>query len=496
MQAEFAIDNDWNRTAVVPVGATEAVRFMEEVTLESAPVPLRDMFRRGFTALERGNLNYAIDMFSHCVEKEPQFLQARRFLRAAEIKRLLISGKPNPVIRGIAALRGVPGYLAAAILLKSGKEMEALRAAEKLMRIDPLNMMFVKLLGQAAEAADMPEIAIQTLAMVREQCPDNAELMNQLGALYMKTNQTELARECFEKLCDLRPNDGGALKALKDAEAIHSMSRDGWVVTAAAGGSFRNMIKDEKEAEVLEKDSKAVKTEADVEALIAESLAKIGREPDNVNYRRGLANLYSSVKRFPEAIEALKEAQRVAGGRDPQLDSAMSYYRIQQYNMDIEQLRSRGDQAGASRLEQERDAFAFEDIKERVARYPNELQLRFEYGEKLFRRELINEAVQQFQLAQRNAQRRIKSLYYIGLCFKLKKQYDLAVSQFEQAAAEQATMDDTKKDILYELGLVLEAAGNPQKAMEHYKRIYQADIGYKDIAARIEKGYRSPGAPA
>ena len=41
-------------------------------------------------------------------------------------------------------------------------------AAEKLMRKDPLNMVFLKLFGKAAVQAGYPDLAVQTLAMVRE----------------------------------------------------------------------------------------------------------------------------------------------------------------------------------------------------------------------------------------------------------------------------------------------------------------------------------------
>ena len=110
----------------------------------------------------------------------------------------------------------------------------------------------------------------------------------------------------------------------------------------------------------------------------------------------------------------------------------------------------------------------------------------------LFDRERINDAIQQFQLAQRNPRHRVDALYRIGVCFKGKGQYDLAAEQLEKAAAELPVLDNQKKDVLYELGQVLEATGANAKALEYYKTIYQADIGYRDIAAKVEKVYRQP----
>jgi hypothetical protein len=51
-------------------------------------------------------------------------------------------------------------------------------------------------------------------------------------------------------------------------------------------------------------------------------------------------------------------------------------------------------------------------------------------------------------------------------------------------------MDDTKKSILYELGEVADAMGAHEEAIGYYKSIYAVDIGYRDVAEHIEKGYK------
>jgi tetratricopeptide (TPR) repeat protein len=107
----------------------------------------------------------------------------------------------------------------------------------------------------------------------------------------------------------------------------------------------------------------------------------------------------------------------------------------------------------------------------------------------LFDNDYVNEAIQQFQMAQRNPKNRIRALYYLGLCFKAKKQYDLATDQLNTASAELLIMDKTKKDVLYELGQVSELMGNTEKAVEFYKEIYQADISFRDVAQKIEAFY-------
>jgi hypothetical protein len=50
-------------------------------------------------------------------------------------------------------------------------------------------------------------------------------------------------------------------------------------------------------------------------------------------------------------------------------------------------------------------------------------------------------------------------------------------------------MDTTKKDVIYELGLLYEAMGNVEEAKNHFKQIYSVDIAYKDVAQKIEQAY-------
>jgi tetratricopeptide (TPR) repeat protein len=196
---------------------------------------------------------------------------------------------------------------------------------------------------------------------------------------------------------------------------------------------------------------------------------------------------------FDQAIVTLQEALAVANGRDPQIEQAISQVRIQAFEHEIKRLREADMTPAADEKEKERDQFLFNDVQDRATRYPNDLQIKYEYGMLLYRQNQVNEAIQQFQAAQRNAQRRISSLYYIGLCFKAKQQYDMALEQLGKALEELPVMDDQKKAVLYELGQILESTGRLPEAIDHYKQIYQIDIGYRDVADKVERGYAKPG---
>jgi tetratricopeptide (TPR) repeat protein len=458
---------------------------MAEVALEQAPRKAREHFEKGMASFERGNLDYAMDMFLLALEACPGLLRARKFLRAAAIAKSKTQ-KTGALSRAFGTLGGSGSLLMIQSMLKS-KPDKALRAAEDLLRKDPLNPAFIHAASNAAVAAGLPEVAVLNLEIAREHGANDAKTVEWLAELYTQVNRLHDARLMYEELARLKPNDPKVLKKLKDATALDTMQRGGWTEAQ----SYRDVMKDAKQAALLEQQAKAVKTARDVDALIEETRAKAQQEPQNVNYKRALAELLAKAERFDEAIEVLQLAQQSTGGADPQIARLMSQIRLDQIDREIAALADAGDAAGAEAKRRERAEFVFKDAEERVARYPNDLQFKYEYGVLLYERGMLNEAIQQFQRAQQNPQRRIRSQYYIALCFKQKRQFDLAAEQLEKAASELPVLDETKKEILYELGTVYEALGRAEKAIALYKEIYSVDIGYRDVAAKIERNYRT-----
>jgi tetratricopeptide (TPR) repeat protein len=458
---------------------------MAETTVEQLPKRQRDVFEKAAAAVERNNLDYAIEMMTNLLDQVPTLLSARRLLRAAQVRRSLAKGAPNSLRHALSSLAGLGGIMKASGLMKN-KPLEALQAAERLMNHNPFNPSFYQLVVKAALAADMPEVAVNALETAREITPDDVPLLRRMGELYQQTGDTARMRECYERVHALRPNEPKALKELKDAQANDTMSKGRWTDAT----SYLDVMKDSDEARSLEQQTRAVKTGADLEVMIDEQRAKIGREPQNVNYRRTLADLLARHNQFDEALRAIDEAEKLTGGGDPQIDRMRTSIRTRQFDAEIEALRGCGDSAGAEAMEQKKDAFLFADAEDRVRRYPNDLQFKYEYGVMLFDRGQHNEAIQLFQLAARNPQRRIRALWYLARCFGEKGQFDIASEQLEKAVSELMIMDDTKKDVLYELGTVNERMGRTEKAIEFYKEIYSADISFRDVAKKIEGFYK------
>ena len=461
---------------------------MAITTKENASRKALDLFEKGFAAMDRGNLDYAIDMLLHCLELEPGFLEARKFLRAAAVRQFKES-KKGGLSHILSTLVGAPKLIMARVML-ARKPIQALQTAEQLLRKDPLNAPFVFLLSDAAEMLNMPEIAVQSLEILRDHRADSFVTLHRLAAAYKANSQMQEARGVYDRLMQMKPNNQELIKEYKDATALATMEKGGW----GTASTFRDVIRDSKEAETLEQERKAVKTTDDLSDLIADTREKIEREPDNINYRRTLADLYTKGGEFESALQALDEAQAATGGGDPQVDRARSSIRLKMFDQEIQALTDAGDAAGLAAKQQERNDFLLEDARDRVARYPNDREFKYEYGALLYERDMLDEAIQQFQAARQNPKRRIGSLFYMARCFKQKKQFDIAREQLEEAAGELQVMDGMKKDILYELGDVCEKMDQQQAAVDYYKDIYAVDISYKDVAQKIEQAYKGKEA--
>ncbi len=456
---------------------------MEEITLDKVPRKIRDQYEKSMSALERGNIGYAMDMLSSITALEPRFLLARKSLRVAQLKKLLMA-KPSATTHQIASLKGMFATMGVQGKIKKDPKA-ALAAAEKLLAGDVLNFPFLKLFCEAAEAAGMPEAAVQTLEVVRPHFPKNVDFLRLLAKLYLDTGNPAGARDCYDLVVKLRPGDQEALKQYKDTSAVASMKQGNW----EKRGDFREKLKDQEMAKRLEQEHRSVKGEADIDQLIADRLADIKREPQNMNFRRALADLYVRATRYDDALQALDDATKAAGRSDPQIERTASAIRVKKYDALIADARAKGDEAAAAATEKEKADFIYSDAVEMVKRYPNDLQFRYELGCQYYLRGMYNEGIEEFQLAQRNPQRRTRALYYLGLCFKAKGLRDMAFEQLKKAASEITLMDEIKKDVTYEMGILADEMGRKDEAIDYFKKIYEVDIKYRDVAQRIEASY-------
>jgi tetratricopeptide (TPR) repeat protein len=283
----------------------------------------------------------------------------------------------------------------------------------------------------------------------------------------------------------------------KDASARDSMKSGGW----AAAASYRDLIKDKEAAVSLEQQSRMQLTEESLGRQIAEVYALHEAEPQNIDIARRLGGLSEQRDDLDAAIAWYRYASDLMHGSDPGLIRKISDLGVKVTEREIAALEeSIASNAGDTMVLTEKNSalaaakkrraeMLIEEARKRVERNPTDLQFRFELGEHLMNAGHFREGLPELQRARQNPNARLKAMNALGRCYRELGMFDLAARQLEEAAREIATMDATKKEIVYNLGLVYERMGNREKSLACMKQIYEADYGYKDVATRVESSY-------
>jgi tetratricopeptide (TPR) repeat protein len=234
-----------------------------------------------------------------------------------------------------------------------------------------------------------------------------------------------------------------------------------------------------------------VKDQDATAGLLAEHLKRLEQEPNNARLLRSIAELHAQRNELDRALEFYGRMLAMDGGSEPGLERAVTNLTLRRYDQQLSQLDADAPDAEEqrTRLETERRDYELSRARQLADRYSNDLQLRFELGQIYFKHGRWNEAIQEFQKSQASPHKRIQSLNYLGQCFTRRGLHDLAVRAFQSAIKEKETFDEEKKELVYELGDALEKAGKANEAIEQFKLIYEVDIGYRDVAAKIDRFY-------
>jgi tetratricopeptide (TPR) repeat protein len=463
---------------------------MPEKTISEISAAWRELYEKGTVAYQRQNLDYAIDILTQILDKEPAFYDCREALRAAQFKKASGGTSFFKKAFGKATTTG-PLLAKAQQFLWRSNYVEAMKVAEQILNSDPHSHAAHELLAKAAMGADLPRTAVLSLEIVFKDSPKDRKVALALGAALARAGQHAKAEEIYSELLRADPSNSEIAQALKDLSASRTMSEGGYDALVDGKGSYRDILKDKAESTALEQEHREVKTEDVAQNLINEYEARLPTEPNNLRLLRSLADLYAQKSDWDRALSNYERMMTAQTGSDPALEKTIAEIRLKKLDQQLAQLDTNApdypDQT--ARLTAERQAFKLAECQRRAEKYPTDLQIRFELGMIYFEAGKISEAIQEFQKALANPHRRIQSLFYLGQCFARRGMNDMAARRLQDAIKEKVAFDEEKKELIYTLGCVLEKMGKREEAIEQFKLIYEVDIGYKDVAAKVDDYY-------
>jgi len=452
---------------------------------------LRASWLKAVAAIELRNFGYAIDLLQNLLRQEPEFLTGRQMLRRAEVTRVKTEKK------GFFNISTAP-----LAVMKAQRELKkdprkTIELVEKVLETGPYNPQANMLLKDAAIAANHPEIAIFAMETLLENDPREVKVLHELGRLYHRYDQSDKAVEVYNRISEIDPLDLDAVKLGKDASARASMKGGGWTEAE----SYRDLIKDKEVAVSLEQQSRMQLSDESLEQQIDEVFAQHEAEPQNVDLAKRLGLLHDQKDDLDGAIAWYQYAVDLTNRSDPGLVRKVADLKMKQLDRQIREdeqyLAEHGKNdaqfpekmAQLEAAKKHRSEILIDDARKRLDRNPTDLQLRYELGEQLTNAGEYRDALPELQRARQNPNARLKAMNLLGRCYRELGMLDLAAKQLDDAAREMVVMDAVKKEIVYNLGLVYEQMGDSQKYIDAMKKIYEADYGYRDVAARVESSY-------
>lgn len=460
---------------------------MPEITEKELPPNLKPLWLKALSAVQTSNLTYGVSLLQAVLKDSPGFLDGRKLLRKCEIQ---LAG--NTKKKGLFGMQS--GGMGTMKLSGQAKKdpLGTLPLIEKELEKDPHNDQANDLLFDTCVKLEMFETAAFALETVRKSSPENAKLLHKLADFYLSREQPLQASEVYNDIIKHHPTDGVAIKGSKDASARASMQKQKWDENA----DMRSLMKNAAEFEELEKASRTGLTREQLEERRDRVIEKYNEDPNQLSVVKDLAGLYEQLEDWHNSHTFYSWAHSLSNGDVALATKATAMSdRAQESDMKNLEAAAAADpenaelKAALDARKADRVAEQVVESQKRVDQNPTDPQLRFELGTALYHAGDFSAAIPHLQQATRNPHIRTKVLLLLARTFRAKGMFDLAIKQLADALADLVAMDNVKKEVLYEKGLIHTEMGDKESALDCFKQIYEVDYGYRDVASRVESSY-------
>lgn len=446
-------------------------------------VDVSKFIERAEQEVKRRNFDHAISLYREILKLDPDCGEARSGVRRAAFKKFE-KRYPSALERGALNLP-VNCLLPLARVFRAHQWTADL--CETALRRDPKNPRLNHRLGHALLALGHRKGAMAAFEVVTEFDPRDAESLKTLGRLYTEEKELEKALECFEKALKINPRDQEAGKQRKDLSALTAIQKGGYEQATHSRGLARS----ERDIKAADRAAKIVRSQDDIDEAITDVKALIAGAPDDASNHLKLAKLELQALRYGAAEAAAVAGLKVSPDHADLLDllGDARERRMESELREAESLAAEGEEGAddrARRLTRALKTFQIEEIGRRSKNHPTDMGLRFRLGRHLLDADEVDQAIEQLQQAVKDPKHKLKSQQLLGTAFARKGLWDMAAKQLREASDRIAGMTDQRKEILYELGQVLESGGSLEDAVTVYKEIYEADISYRDVGQRIQ----------
>ena len=462
---------------------------MPEIAEKELPQNQKSLWLKALSAVQTSNTAYAVSLLQAILKDCPGFLVGRKLLRSCEIQ---LAGPPKKKGGFLGIQTGGMGLMKLAGQAKKDPT-GTLPLIEKELEKEPYNEAAAELLFDTFLKLELFESAAFALETVRKGYPENAKLMHKLAEFYLTHDQPLTASDVFNDIIKHHPTDSAAIKGSKDASARASMQKQKWDENA----DMRTLMRNASEVEELEKATRTGLTKEQLEERRDRTIERYNADPNHLATVKDLANIYEQLEDWHNSRTFYDWAFTLSNG-DVALNTKAGQMKDRAAETDLKNLEAAAAldpdnedlQAAMAAHRAERLALVVEEAKRRVDQNPTDPQLRYELGSALYHSGDFSGAIPQLQQATRSPHIRTKVLLMLARSFRAKNMFDLSIKTLSDAIADLHSMDNTKKEVLYEKGMIHEEMGDKPHALDCFKQIYEVDYGYRDVAQRVESSYQ------
>jgi tetratricopeptide (TPR) repeat protein len=439
---------------------------------------LQSWYTHGQEKFAAGSLDYAIDLFSQCVEGDPASLDyLNAFLQT-------VYKKYNNNKRGAGFTSAIKSSALKASLKRSAikKDWPALfKTGLDLLKLNPWDIGTLVQMAHACEAMRCPETELAWLRAALDVQPNDAEINRQCAVALTRQGHFDQAIVCWSRVQKARPQDEEPLKSISDLQVRKTELQLVRRTEQEAAAKVAAAETDDDDATKPTRQQKLQQTIAD--------------NPADLDSYIELAELHARHDRYNEAERILRGAMEASGGelkvREAYEDMAL---RRARHQVQIAEQRAAKDGSDESeslaiRMRQELNRQETEVFRARAERYPNVVSWKIELGTRLKRGGNFGEAIKVLQPATADPRRRAFVHVELGECFQQIQQYRLAMGNYEAAleALAERGEPELKKKALYRAGVLAMGLEDLNLAEKYLTELAGMEYGYRDVAERLDK---------
>ncbi len=464
---------------------------MPDLEESQLPQELRERYRRASASVEKQNHEYALVQLKELVKLAPGFAEGRTALRA--VQRSMRKG--TGFLKKIAgAAASSPALARGHMALRKGDATEGLIQAEEVLTTDPDNLLGHRLVVDAALALDRPRTALPSLRLLIAAKPDDKEICQLLAKVLEKRGDHEEAENVLKTLCEQHPDDFNLRQLYRDFSARATIRGGNYEKLATGQGSYRDVLKNVAQTQGAENEERVFKPDEVLEQMIYDKEQIFQQDVKNLRLAIEIGKLWVQRKQFDKGLEYFEYAADNGMAGDVSMDKLVSDTRLSKLDHELAKLdpKSSSHAADRDRIQTERARFRLEDCRQRAGRFPADMDVRYDLGVVCFESGQIDEAIQAFQRAQESSRNRVKARNYLGQCFAMRGMLDMAERTFHSALEEKRGIpSDLRNEVIYHLGCVYERMDRAGEAFEQFREVYEHDVGFRDVAAKVDAHYRA-----